>query len=51
MMPAVTKRTEPNTAPPVRFMGFSGTLMIFSDSRLITKKDPQEPRKIPSPKR
>lgn len=35
----------------VRFLGFSGPLMIFSNSRLIIEKDKQEPKEAPRPQR
>jgi uncharacterized membrane protein len=50
IMPAVMKRSEKKLEPQVRFLGFSGTLMVFSDSPLIAKKDQQEPSKAPRPK-
>jgi hypothetical protein len=55
-MPTVTKRTETKPTQQVRFLGFSGSLMIFSDSPLITKsslstkENQQEPGKILNPK-
>jgi hypothetical protein len=50
-MPTVTKRPETKPAPAIRFLGFSGSLMIFSDSPLITKKEQKEPRETLRPKR
>jgi hypothetical protein len=50
-MPTTARRPDAKSKPEVRFLGFSGTLMIFSDSRLITRPEPQQPKKETNPKR
>jgi hypothetical protein len=46
-MPTETKHPETEKAPQVRFLGFSGPLMIFSDSKLlIQNNNQQEPKKV-----
>jgi hypothetical protein len=45
-MPTATKHPETKKEPPVRFLGFSGPLMIFSDSKLLIQNNNQsEPKK------
>jgi hypothetical protein len=50
-MSALTEHTEKKPAPQIRFMGFSGALMIFSDSPLLARKDERVPPKTPPKKR
>jgi hypothetical protein len=48
--PMQTQRKRPASKPEpqVRFLGFSGTLMVFSDSPLIRKKEQKEPKRPPA---
>ncbi|MFB3813087.1 MAG: hypothetical protein ACE14L_03165 [Terriglobales bacterium] len=51
MATTATRLAKKTTAPQVRFLGFSGSLMVFSDSRLIARSEPQQGQAPQAPKK